>query len=139
MSVRLGVAEMCDTAPMSGKTRHGFPLEAWEEAKAQAVLLLQQAARSRRTITYAELCREVESITLHPHSWATMGLLKEICSEADREHGVMLASLVVRADTGLPGGGYFRNAAALGRDVSDRQAFWRSEVERIYEVFSTEG
>jgi len=42
------------------------------------------------------------------------------------------------APTRAPGDGYFRNAARLGRDVSDPEAYWRSEVERIYDVFSLE-
>lgn len=123
---------------MPENTRYGFPAEAWETAKAQANALLEQRARERGTITYAEVCRAVTAIELKPRSWAIMGFLNEICTEADTAHGIMLASLVVRADTGMPGDGYFRNAARLGRDVSDREAYWRSEVERIYAVFAPE-
>ncbi|MBN1193269.1 MAG: hypothetical protein JXA36_06240 [Coriobacteriia bacterium] len=123
---------------MSENTRYGFPLEVWEAAKAQANLLLEERARVRGTLTYAELCREVTAVDLKPRSWAIMGFLNEICTEADAVHGIMLASLVVRADTGMPGEGYFRNAARLGRDVSDPEGYWRSEVERIYDVFAPE-
>jgi hypothetical protein len=124
---------------MPENTRYGFPIEAWELAKEQANALLIERARERRTITYAEICRSVDAVSLKPRSWAIMGFLNEICTEADAKHGIMLASLVVRADTGMPGNGYFRNAANLGRDVADREAYWRSEVERIYEVFADEG
>jgi methyl coenzyme M reductase subunit C len=124
---------------MSEKTRYGFPVAAWEAAKAQANAFLEACARDRGTTTYAGLCREVTAITLKPRSWAIMAFLNEICTEADRRHGIMLASLVVRADSGIPGEGYFRNAARLGRDVSDPVTYWRSEVERIYAVFSPEG
>ena len=123
---------------MPENTRYGFPLEAWEMAKAEANELLQERARERGTITYGEICRAVSAIELKPRSWAIMGFLNEICTEADAVHGIMLASLVVRADSGMPGDGYFRNAARLGRDVSDPEAYWRSEVERIYAVFSPE-
>ena len=123
---------------MPENTRYGFPIEAWETAKKQANALLEERARERGTITYAEICREVGAITLKPRSWAIMGFLNEICTEADLAHGIMLASLVVRADTGMPGAGYFRNAARLGRDVSDPEAYWLSEVERIYAVFAPE-
>ena len=123
---------------MPENTRYGFPLDAWEAAKAQANALLMQVARDRGTITYAEICREVDAIELKPFSWAIMGFLNEICTEADAAHGIMLASLVVRTDTGMPGNGYFRNAARLGRDVSSPEGYWRSEVERIYHVFSPE-
>jgi hypothetical protein len=123
---------------MPDNTRYGFPIEAWEAAKQQANALLEERARERATITYAEICRAVSTVDLKPRSWAIMGFLNEICTEADAVHGIMLASLVVRADTGMPGDGYFRNAARLGRDVSDPEAYWRSEVERIYAVFAPE-
>lgn len=123
---------------MPEDTRYGFPREAWEAAKAEANALLQERARERRTITYGELCRGVSAIELKPRSWAIMGFLNEICNEADERYGIMLASLVVRQETGIPGNGYFRNAARLGRDVTDPEAYWRSEVERIYAVFGAE-
>lgn len=129
---------LCDTSHMPDDTRYGFPREAWEAAKVEANALLQQRARDRGTITYGELCREVDAIDLKPRSWAIMGFLNEICTEADVRYGIMLASLVVRQETGLPGNGYFRNAARLGRDVTDPEAYWRSEVERIYSVFGSE-
>ena len=123
---------------MPENTRYGFPLEAWEAAKLQANGLIESRAAERGTLTYAELCREVTAITLKPRSWAIMGFLNEICSEADAKFGIMLATLVVRADTGLPGDGYFRHAERLGRDVSDRVAYWRSEAERVWAAFSRE-
>lgn len=123
---------------MPDDTRYGFPPEAWEAAKQQANAFIQQRARERGTLTYAELCREVTAITLKPRSWAIMGFLNEICTEADAKHGIMLATLVVRADTGLPGDGYFRHAERLGRDVADREAYWRREAERVWAAFAGE-
>lgn len=123
---------------MPENTRYGFPVDAWEAAKVQANALLEERASERTTITYAKICRAVTAVDLKPRSWAIMGFLNEICTEADARHGIMLASLVVRADTGMPGDGYFRNAARLGRDVSDPEAYWRSEVQRIYNVFAPE-
>jgi len=87
---------------MSENTRYGFPVQAWESAKIQANAVLEERARQRGTITYGEICRAVSAIELKPRSWAMMGFLNEICTEADAAHGVMLASLVVRADTGVP-------------------------------------
>jgi len=123
---------------MPEDTRYGFPALAWEAAKQQANAFIQERARERRTLTYAELCREVTAITLKPRSWAIMGFLNEICTEADAKYGIMLATLVVRADSGLPGDGYFRHAARLGRDVSDPAAYWQSEAERVWAVFAEE-
>lgn len=123
---------------MPEDTRYGFSVPAWEAAQRQANAFIGERARERRTLTYAELCREVTAITLKPRSWAIMGFLNEICTEADAKHGIMLATLVVRADSGLPGDGYFRHAERLGRDVSDPPAYWQSEAERVWAVFANE-
>jgi len=123
---------------MPQNTRYGFPAEAWETAKAEAKAMLVARARRRETITYSELCRGVHAISLKPRSWAIMAFLNEVCSEEDAEHGVMLATLVVRADSGLPGDGYFRHAERLGRDVADREAYWHQEAERVYAAFAGE-
>ena len=115
--------------------RYGSPVADWERAKLQAKDFLVSCARERATTTYSELCSEVGAIHLRPYSFAVVAFLNEICTEEDAAHGVMMASLVVRKDTGLPGNGYFRHAGRLGRDVSDREAFWRSEVEKVYAVW----
>lgn len=124
---------------MGEQTRYGYPLEQWERAKAEAKVHLVSCARRRTTTTYSELCEVVESARLRPYSFAMMAFLNEVCTEEDAAHGVMLASLVCRKDSGLPGEGYFRHAARLGRDTVDREAYWRSEVARIYEAFPPEG
>ena len=52
------------------------------------------------------------------------------------EHGVVIASLVVRADSGVPGAGYFTFLASrFGRDVSDPVRAWREEAERVWALF----
>lgn len=123
---------------MPENTRYGFPKDDWERAKDEAKAFLVLCARERRTTTYSELCGTVCSVRLKPYSFAMMAFLNEVCTEEDAAHGVMLASLVCRKDSGLPGDGYFRHAAKLGRDVRDREAYWSSEIARIYEAFPPE-
>lgn len=123
---------------MALDTRYGFPREDWDLAKRQAKDFLVACARSRRTTTYGELTQVVSAIRLKTYSWGMMAFLDEICTEEDALHGVMLASLVCRKDSGMPGDGYFRNAAKLGRDTHDHEAYWRSEIERIYAAFPPE-
>jgi len=123
---------------MPNDTRYGFPRSDWEQAKDEAKSFLVTRAQQRATTTYSELCEVVTSVHLRPYSFAMMAFLNEVCAEEDAEHGIMLASLVTRRDTGLPGTGYFRFAASLGRDVVDEEAYWRSEVERIYTAFAHE-
>ena len=128
-------ARLWHTPAMAADTWYGFPKRDWAAAKEQARTALIACARERATTTYSGLCEDVTAIRLRPYTFAMMAFLNEICTEEDAAHGVMLASLVTRKDSGLPGDGYFRNAARLGRDVSDHRAFWESEVERIYSVW----
>lgn len=124
---------------MPEDTRYGFPRPAWEAAKDEAKAHLIACARARVTTTYSELCGVVSAVRLRPYSFAMMAFLNEVCTEEDAAHGVMLASLVCRKDTGLPGEGYFRHAARLGRDITDPEAYWASEVARIHTAFPPEG
>lgn len=117
---------------MPHDTCYGFPRADWERAKAEAEAALVACARERETTTYAGLCAEVNSIQLRPYSFAMVAFLDEICCEQDAANGIVLATLVTRKDSGLPGEGYFRHAARLGHDVSDRQAFWHEQAERVY-------
>lgn len=121
---------------MAPSTRYGFPPDAWERALEQAREHLIGVARRRATTTYSGLCSAVTAIDLKPYSFAMVAFLNEVCSRADAERGVMLASLVTRKDTGLPGDGYFDFAETLGRDTADRRAFWESEVGRVYAAYA---
>jgi hypothetical protein len=126
---------VCDTSPMSTETRYGFPRADWELAKAQAGAVLAICARERAVTTYAALCEDVEAIQLRPYSFAMVAFLDEICAEEDEARGIVLASLVTRKDTGMPGEGYFRHAARLGHDVSDREGYWRDQAQRVWAAF----
>ena len=121
---------------MPSDTCYGFPRADWELAKDQAASALAACARARATTTYAGLCEEVTAIHLRPYSFAMVAFLDEICSEQDARHGIVLASLVTRKDTGIPGDGYFKHAAGLGHDVSDREAFWREQAEMVWAAFA---
>jgi hypothetical protein len=121
---------------MPDHTRHGFPRADWDAAKAQAEYELVARAARRETTTYAGLCEAVTAIKLRPYSFAMVAFLDEICSGPDAEHGIVLASLVTRKDTGMPGEGYFRCAARAGCDVSERREFWEREVERAFAALS---
>lgn len=121
----------------ASKTRWGLSPEDWDASKAQAKELLMCRAREGGTVTYGGLCETISAARFKAYSWRLMALLEEICSEEDAERGIMLASLVVRADEGIPGRGYFAHAARLGRDVSDPRAFWESEVAKIYSAFAS--
>ena len=120
------------------EARYGFDEDQWTEMRDEMRRVLSEVARTRHTITYGDLVTRVSGRRISPRSAALAALLGDVCSVEDAERGTMLGSVVVRADSGIPGEGYFRHAAELGCDVSDARAFWRAEVERVWDVWEAE-
>jgi hypothetical protein len=123
----------------SERRRWGFTESEWAHARRALEVMLAEAGRSRSTVTYGEVARRALEGRVSARSSALMDLLGEVDTEADARLGCMVASLVVRADTGMPGEGYFVFAAReLGRPIEDREAFWRAEVERVWQAYAAE-
>ena len=118
--------------------RWGFSDAEWSTARDDLSRLLGEVAASRSTITYGEIARRVFGGRVSARSSALMCLLGEVDSATEAGQGIMIASLVVRADTGMPGEGYFAFAAEeLGRELlGDPRAFWEREVERVWAAYA---
>ena len=108
------------------------PPDAWETAKAEVRAILVDVARKRDLITYAGLVVSLRTVRLRPHDPAVARLLREVSTD-DHERGRgMRSALVVFRAGGRPGAGFFSLARELGMDISDRDAFWRRELARVY-------
>jgi hypothetical protein len=119
------------------KRRWGFTQAEWVGARESLERLLAEAGRARSTVTYGEVARRVFGGRVSARPAALMELLGEVDSATDAQLGCMVASLVVRADTGMPGDGYFCFAEEqLRRPIGDRRAFWTAEVERVWEAYA---
>ena len=115
----------------------GFEPEEWERARATLTALLAEVAARRCTVTYGEVARRVFDGRVSARSSALMDLLGEVDAAIEAESGIIIASLVVRADTGMPGEGYFHFAEAdLGRKIDDPRAFWLAEAERVWTAYA---
>ena len=115
----------------------GFTPQEWTSLRDDLGRLLAEVAVQRSTVTYGEIARRVFHGRVSARSRALMDLLGEADADADSRLGVMTASLVVRADSGIPGDGYFIFAAEeLGRPIADRRAFWEAEVARVWDAFA---
>ena len=124
------------SSSMAPTMRYGLTDRQWEAALVEMRRTLAEVASARSTITYGELAARVGQGRLVARSAGLGVLLGEICADEDARRGIMLGSVVVRADTGVPGDGFFRHAAELGRDVGDETAFWRNEVCRVWDSFA---
>ena len=121
------------------KRRWGLEPEEWDAAKVRLRGALADAGAARSTITYGEAARVAFGGRFSARSGALMDLLGEVDSEEAAERGVMVASLVVRKDSGVPGDGYFAFARdVLDRDVSDRERFWREEASAVWNAYAGE-
>lgn len=119
------------------KGRWGFSPAEWADARQTLVQLLAEAGRSGSTVTYGEVARRAFGGRVSARSAALMELLGEVDTAADAELGCMVASLVVRADTGMPGDGYFYFAEEqLGRTIANRREFWTTEVGRVWDAYA---
>jgi len=117
----------------------GFSPDEWAVARTRLTRLLSEVAASRSTITYGEVAKRALDGRVSARSGALMDLLGEVDAQTERARGVMIASLVVRADSGMPGDGYFLFAEdELGRTITDRGAFWQAEVERVWDAFASQ-
>jgi hypothetical protein len=119
--------------------RYGFTTREWESMRDELRRVLADVASTRSTITYGEISKMVSDGRISPRSAALGELLGEVCRIEDAARGVMLGSVVVRADSGVPGDGYFTHAGELGRDTAERLEFWRTEVERVWDSFAASG
>ncbi len=118
--------------------RWGYSPAEWDVLVGRLQTLLVAAATSRGTVTYGEIARTVFDGRVLARSSAVMALVDDACDALDEGRGTVMASLVVRADTGMPGEGYFEWAASAGYDVADQASFWRGQAERVWDRWSDE-
>jgi len=111
---------------------YGFPVDVWEDAKREAHQAMVTAARQETTISYSDLVKQIQAIQFEPHDFNLFHLLGQISTREVEEGRGMLTAVVVTQDDGLPGQGYFHLASHLGLDASDPDAFWVSELRKVY-------
>lgn len=120
------------------RARFGIPATDWAVMVERARGVLTAAAQARRTLTYGELSALATELRFSARSGALMALLDEAAAPLDETTGTVLATLVVRKDTGRPGEGYFAWMAGHGRDLIDHEALWRTEAERVWAAYAPE-
>lgn len=114
--------------------KHGFPEGDWEAAKDQARRAMIRRARRGRTMSYTDLCEEIEAIRFDPHDPRLPHFLGQISTEEDAAERGMLTAVVVHKHDGQPGKGFFELARQLGRTVLNEEQTWVEELRRIEAV-----
>lgn len=114
----------------------GISASNWEALKQEMREILIGMARMRTTVCYSDLAAMLKTASVHHRAPAFHHLLDEMCREDEARGHAILASLVVRKDSGIPGAGYFTIAASEGADVSDPVAYWREQFEQACDYWS---
>lgn len=119
------------------KRRWGMDPAEWLEARLRLESLLAEAAAAQSTVTYSEAALRAFGGRFSARSGALMDLLGEVDSAWERERGVLIATLVVRKDTGRPGEGYFSfvENVVVGAPVADREAYWLEQAQAVWSAF----
>lgn len=86
---------------------------------------LVEVARRGTTITYDDLRTELGL------TGDIVPMLREVSVAEDEAGRGLLTAVVVRADTGRPGAGWFRLAAERGRPSHDVDEMWQLERQRL--------
>ena len=96
---------------------------------------LIEVARNRGLITYGEL----EPIAELPAVSIGSLILDAISRDEASEGRPMLSAVVVNADTGRPGDGFYRLACEIGRAAKSEpdDAIWMAELEAAYEYWAS--
>lgn len=118
------------------RTRSPIPPPAHMRALVYAEMI--RVARAGETVTYGTLAALV-GLNIHSRGdrRTLVHLIAAICHEEHAAGRPMLCTVVVRADTGRPGKGFFTVARALGREVGlDEATFLRSELARTHAYWS---
>lgn len=99
--------------------------------------ILGSVAASRGTITYSSLVHRLQAVRLGPDDPRLNAMLAEVSTEQDCVGKGMLSVLVIHKTGDMePGEGFFKLAAALGKNIADRQQFWISELNRVHAAWA---
>ena len=116
---------------------YGFTESEWERGKVEITEILRKLAKERGMIAYGDLSRRLSTIEIGPHDPAMGEILGEISKSEDAEGRGMLSALVVHMQNDLePGNGFYTCAESLGRDVSNRQACWITEMHKVHDYWA---
>jgi hypothetical protein len=121
--------------------RFGYTRQEWEQARDEIrpILIQRVSTVSDPDISYSELCDQISTIHLEPHSYALSHLLGEISEAEHREQKPLISVLVVLQDERQPGAGFFDMARHQDYDVGDRLGFWMRQRNLTISSWSNPG
>lgn len=119
----------------------GYHVSDLDRAVEEARGILVSVARNESTITYTDLCKRIESISVEPHSYALADILGLVSASEDSRGSGMLSVLVMyKGDRDIrPAVGFFNLARDQGYDLPDKETediFWAKQLDKVYDEHS---
>lgn len=108
----------------------------WELLQEEMRRLMIEVARQRTLITYAELCVQVRTASIHHRSPMLVRLLNAVGEQEAAAGRPILPAVVVAKATGMPGAGYFKSDFERGAPSADAVAMWQADLLRVYDYWS---
>jgi hypothetical protein len=117
--------------------KYGFTDARWQSAIAEATTILRKCASSQPgTIPYSDLAGRLSSIKIGYHDPAMDYLLEQVSTEEHNSGRPLLSVIVVhKYDDKEPGKGFYELAESLGFDISNREAFWIAELNKVWDYW----
>lgn len=112
------------------RERKNFSEADWDAIKQEMRGILIGLAKLRQTICYSDLAAQITSAYVYHRSPDFHHLITVMSREDEAAGHASLAPLIVRKDSGIPGGGFFANTPIEGGKSTDLEAYWRTEFER---------
>lgn len=95
--------------------------------------VLVNRARNRSVVAYSEVVRSIKAVSFAPDDPAFHRLLDEVSEAEDRQGRGLLTVVVVHKDGDMrPGPGFFELAKRRGRNVSNVDAAWLAELDKVW-------
>jgi hypothetical protein len=108
----------------------------------EVVAKLIEVAARRTTVTYGEIAKMIDLDLDNPGERNRLaGILDTISSDEESAERPLLSVVVVKGDTGMPGGGFFTMARSQGlmKPGQDRLEFFVIELRRAHEYWAERG
>lgn len=112
-------------------TIYGYSAADWDKAKAEMRQILIAAAKATTWISYDDLAAQMHTIHLKPFAEAMVVMLAQISVEENAAGRGLLSAVVVHKENQTPDKGFFQLARQLGRDVTDTDMFWLTELDSV--------
>lgn len=125
-------------------TLYGFEPLAWDRLVEAGLAYLGEVASRSTTTSYPEFCAQLfdrAGQRVEIQDAALGGLLADIARRSRAEKQVILPAVLVSAESGQPGGGFFAYAQEAGllpkkAKQDERFMFWAGHVKAVFAAYS---